>query len=285
MGLTCHPAPLLWQQGFAAISKNTYLSQPAAYCCCNYSFPSGSGLVCDGTHLGSTLACLRQMMLQTMGSKFPGKMGNVDACYSVLPGPLPSYSLQAGCCVWNTNYRIPFGESLIWRPSLKCFPSSWRINRWVLLWPALQLYEIMMQIGDKELPGSEKETALLRDKLCPLQSSNFSGSTLNSTTVPCSLECSLTRCNLCSNSSLKLQRNCWIYPAVTQRSFSFCLDLPGACSFATPCTNTKYQIFLLLKTYKKRCFTQMDEIYFTFLLVMKLVHCLIDLSPSLRRSV
>lgn len=36
----------------------------------------------------------------------------------------------------------------MWRPSLKCFPSSWRTNRWVLLWPALQLYETMMQISD-----------------------------------------------------------------------------------------------------------------------------------------
>lgn len=115
-----------------------------------------------------------------------------------------------GCHAWNTNCRITFGEPLIWRPSLECFPSSWRMNRWVLLWPALQLYETMMQISDEHLSGSpEKETALLRDKLGPLQfsESNFSGSMLNSITLPCSLECSLTCCDLCSNSSLKLQQN------------------------------------------------------------------------------
>lgn len=136
------------------------------------------------------------------------------------------------------------------------------------------------------LASPEKETGMLRNKLGPPESSepNCSGSVLTTVMLSYSLDCSLIHCNLCSNSSLKLWQICWIYPEVIQWRSPFRSDLPGAYCFSTQCTNSKFQIWLVLKLYKKRCFIQMDEIYFIFLLVMKFIHCLIHLRPRLRRS-
>lgn len=86
--------------------------------------------------------------------------------------------------------------------------------------------------------------------------------------------------SLSSNTSLKLQQNCWIHPTVPLWNFLFCLDLPGASSCVTPHTNSKFCCCLVLKLYEERCFTQMDEIYFPFWLVMNFILCLMYLSPG-----
>lgn len=56
----------------------------------------------------------------------------------------------------------------------------------------------------------------------------------------------------------------------------------GLYSFATQCTNSKFQICLVLKLYKKRCFTQTDEIYFC---VSHEIHPVFDILSPRWRSV
>lgn len=110
----------------------------------------------------------------------------------------------------------------------------------------------MMHISDKGFlsAGPEKETGMLRTKPGPPRFSEPNSLHICWLQSPRSLEHSLIHCNLCSNSSLKLWQICWIYPAVIQPSFPFRMDLLETYSFSTQCTNSAFQIWLVLKLYK-----------------------------------
>lgn len=129
----------------------------------------------------------------------------------------------------------------------------------------------VLQVRARDLPGSPgNEAALLGAKLGPLQPP----------LLPAAVQGSMTpRAPSHAVTSLKLQQNSWIHPTGPQWNFLFWLDLPGPSSCAILHSNCKFYCCLVLKLYEKRCFTQMDEIYFTFWLVMNFILCLMYLSP------
>lgn len=128
-GLTCHRALLLWQQGGAAVSKNTLL-----FLCCfeDSSFQDSSfppmvpGAWWDALGCSSSQWCYR-----------PPDLKSQEECTR----PVPHTGCEQSAVLGTQTAPLLSNPLFEGPPSLKHFPSCWRTSRWVLLCPALHLYD------------------------------------------------------------------------------------------------------------------------------------------------